>query len=93
MITDRRWRAGGASVALHVHAPDRPSWACAGCGLAWPCPQVRAALLLLLPVPQVAAGMWAQLTLAAPELPEAGALVLWERFVAWTRPGIDHHPS
>lgn len=73
---------------MTAHLPTRPTWACLGCGGAWPCPTRREQLLAEYTGAPVSLGMYlaACLVDAVMDIPDAPAGSLYRRFLGWARP-------
>jgi hypothetical protein len=72
---------------MSVHLPQRPGWACAGCGAPWPCTTRKRQLT----AEYAGARMSLMLYLAAcfveacEDLPHATVGGLYARFLLWAR--------
>lgn len=79
----------GKVVRMTTHQPRRPTWQCGRCGQPWPCSPARVELSEAYDGDRVgmAVYMAIQLYEAAAEAASVTSEDLYERFVAWTRPG------
>lgn len=70
-----------------AHVPERPSWACAACGLPWPCATARVALKSESAdnPTHVAMLMWDYLEAYARDFGAGPLIGAFDRFIRWTR--------
>jgi hypothetical protein len=83
------YRRAGSLASVNLHAPLRPSWACAGCGGPWPCRTRRAQLQAQFYDAPVSLGllMGGYLIDAAQDLRTEAAYALHQRFMGWLKEG------
>jgi hypothetical protein len=67
-----------------AHAPQRPSWDCAGCARPWPCDPAREELADSITATYLTRVMSDFSTVAADDLTTTGITELHDRFVSWT---------
>lgn len=70
---------------MSMHVPARPSWACAGCGLAWPCPDSRQQLTIEYADARVSLSIYLATNMveAMTDLPAGHGGDLRWRFLGW----------
>lgn len=66
------------------HIAVRPSWDCGACGRPWPCDPARERLRATHGPTPLRILMWGYLEDAAPQLRDAPAGEVFDRFLAWT---------
>lgn len=85
---------------LVVHAPERPTWDCAGCRAPWPCDCARTALLIHYANDPIALGVHLCTTMhrAIDDFVHHGwplrPSTIHTRFLAWAdNPPLTHNPT
>jgi hypothetical protein len=70
-----------------MHRPMRPSWDCAGCGLAWPCPTSQRQLVAEFRHAYVSLTLYLAryFVKACEDLGSSSVGVLHDRFLRWAR--------
>ena len=70
---------------MPLHVPTRPGWACAGCGLAWPCLDSRQQLRTEYADARVSLSIYLATNMveAMTDLPRGHGGNLYGRFLGW----------